>query len=387
MSVKICSIGVVSAIGIGVEQNLCSLLSQRCGIGSNTLFETSIGMPVAQIPLKNKELAQLLGINEVKHSRTALLGAIAAREAMKTVSIAEEKRVGLINSTSVGGMDLSEEFYRDFINNSSSGRLRNIVGHDTASSTDFIAQMCGIDGFRTTISTACSSSANAVIMGAMMLERGLLDYVLVGGTDSLCRFTLCGFNSLMILDSELCRPFDQSRTGLNLGEGAGFLLLTKDIDADAICTLSGYANANDAHHQTASSVEGQGAFLAMVNALKSAGLNAECIDYINLHGTGTVNNDSSETAAIKRIFKDIPRCSSTKSYTGHTLAAAGALEAIYSVFAITNNCCFSNLRFSSPIDNGIIPIKQIEKNIEIKHVLSNSFGFGGNCSTLIFSKL
>ncbi len=385
MSIKVCGIGVVSAIGISVEQNLKSLLNHKYGIAENTLFNTSIGVPVARVDLNNNELKTLLNIKKSNVSRTALLGAIAAREAMKGANISG--RVGFINSTSVGGMDFSEKFYEDFINDNSKGNLKDIVGHDCASSTNFIAKYCGIEGFRTTISTACSSAANAVIMGAMMLEKGMLDYVLVGGTDALCRFTLCGFNSLMILDSELCRPFDKSRNGLNLGEGAGYLLLTKKNDSKAICTLSGYANANDAHHQTASSEEGEGAYLAMSKALKIANLNPESIDYINLHGTGTENNDLSETAAIKRLFTEIPPCSSTKSYTGHTLAAAGALEAVYSVLSIFERHRFANLRFNTAIDEGLIPICKSQSEVEVKNVLSNSFGFGGNCSSLIFSSI
>ncbi len=386
MSIKVCGIGVISAIGVGVEQNLESLLEHRCGIGSNTLFDTSKAVPVARVALDNQELKELLGVRAERNiSRTALLGAVAASEALSQVD--PKGRVGLINSTSVGGMDLSEEFYRGFIQDLSKGRLRDIVGHDCASSTDFIAEVCKIDGYRTTISTACSSAANAVIMGAMMLERGLLDYVLVGGTDSLCRFTLCGFDSLMILDKELCRPFDRDRSGLNLGEGAAYLLLTKDSSAKAICRLTGYANANDAHHQTASSAEGEGAYLAMSRALSMANIESSAIDYINLHGTGTQNNDQSESTAISRIFRDVPPCSSTKSYTGHTLAAAGALEAVYSTLAIRDGHRFANLRLSNSIDGGVKPIERVQSGVEIRSVLSNSFGFGGNCSSLIFSAL
>ncbi len=386
MSVRVCGIGVVSALGVGAEQNLSALLSKSCGIGQNTLFDSSIGVPVARVALDNTELKALLDVEGQTISRTALLGAVAAREAMDSVTIPEGKRVGLVNSTSVGGMDLSEEFYREYLADSAKGRLRDIVGHDCAWGTDFVAQSCGIDGFRTTISTACSSAANAVSMGAMMLERGVLDYVLVGGADALCRFTLCGFNSLMILDKELCRPFDESRAGLNLGEGAAYLLLTKDKRAESICSLSGYANANDAHHQTASSEGGEGAYLAISKAMEMAGLGSMDIDYINLHGTGTQNNDSSESAAIKRVFEVLPPCSSTKGYTGHTLAAAGALEAVYSVLSIANGCRYASLRFQTPIEGGITPICESEK-VGVQHVLSASFGFGGNCSSLIFSAL
>ncbi len=389
MGIKVCGIGVVSAIGVGCEESLNSLRQERCGISNNTLFSSSITTPVGEVKLSNKELKERLGVDATQTiSRTALLGALAAREAMQSVENLEVKRVGLINSTTVGGMDLTEEFYREFSKEPSKGRLRGVVGHDCATSTEFIANICNITGFTTTISTACSSAANAVIMGARMLERGMLDYVLVGGVDSLCRFTLCGFNSLMILDKELCRPFDQSRKGLNLGEGAGYLLLTKEEGARSICTLAGYANANDAFHQTASSQSGDGAYLAMMEAVKLAGIEPGEIDYINLHGTGTENNDSSESAAIKRLFTEstIPPCSSTKSYTGHTLAASGGVEAIFSVLALTHNVIYGSLRVQTPIAEGVEVVTKTQEGVSLRHILSSSFGFGGNCSSLIFSR-
>ena len=389
MNIKICGIGVVSSIGIGYVENLDSLLNQRCGIGRNTLFNTSIDVPVGEVKLSNNSLKELLGVQQsITISRTALLGAIAAQEAMNEIDIPQNKRIGFINSTSVGGMDLSEEFYREFNADRTKGRLRDIVGHDCSASTDFIAKQCGITGFRTTISTACSSAANAIIMGARMLESDMLDYVLVGGVDALCRFTLCGFNSLMILDRELCRPFDKNRNGLNIGEGAGYLLLTKEKCADSYCSLVGFANANDAFHQTASSTNGEGAYLAMSEALRVANIDASKIDYINLHGTGTGNNDLSETESIKRVFTEsaIPPCSSTKSYTGHTLAASGGVESVYSVLSIMKGVRYANLRFETPIDNGLTPITETQMGQDVSFVLSNSFGFGGNCSSLIFSK-
>ncbi|MEG1036963.1 MAG: beta-ketoacyl-[acyl-carrier-protein] synthase family protein [Mucinivorans sp.] len=387
MFIRVCGIGLVSAIGVGSAENFSSLLSSNCGIGALTLFDSAVDVPVGQVKRTNGQLKELLGIAQTTTiSRTALLGAIAAREAIDDAQIPTGSRIGLISSTTVGGMDLSENFYADFRNNPNSGRLRDIVGHDCGSSTEFIARQCGITGFRTTISTACSSAANAVIMGAEMLKCDMLDYVLVGGVDSLCRFTLNGFNSLMILDKGLCRPLDRDRNGLNLGEGAGYLVLAKNT-TKSYCSLSGYANANDAFHQTASSDNGQGAYLSMCGAIERAGILPCEIDYINLHGTGTQNNDSSEMAAVGRVFgDDVPPCSSTKCYTGHTLAAAGAIEAVYSILAIQNGVRYANLRFENPIEGAASPLTQIQRGVTIKNVLSNSFGFGGNCSSLIFSK-
>jgi 3-oxoacyl-[acyl-carrier-protein] synthase-1 len=221
----------------------------------------------------------------------------------------------------------------------------------------------------------------------------MLDIVVAGGTDSLSKFTLNGFNSLMILDNKPCRPFDANRNGLNLGEGAGFVVLVSDR-VKHTCGLrpesfvSGFANTNDAFHQTASSPEGRGSFGAMQQALAMSGIKPGDIDYINLHGTGTLNNDLSEGTAVKRLYGDrFPRLSSTKAFTGHTLGASGGIEAVFSILAIRNQCVLPNLRFENPIPElGIQPQVRYESGLEIDHVMSNSFGFGGNCSSIVFSK-
>ena len=183
--------------------------------------------------------------------------------------------------------------------------------------------------------------------------------------------------------------FRCNRTGLNLGEGAGYLLLQREEDADSYyCRLAGFSNRNDAHHQTASSAEGNGAYLAMSEALKMANLAPENVAYINAHGTGTGNNDASESAAFVRLFgNNVPPFSSTKAFTGHTLAAAGGVEAVLSVLAIKLGCRYPNLNFTTPIPEfGLTPICKYEENVQVDSVLTNSFGFGGNCSSLLFTR-
>ena len=286
-------------------------------------------------------------------------------------------------------MDLTEHFFEKFMENHSAGRLRDVRMHDCAASTQKIAEHCGINGYQTTISTACSSAANAVIVGAKLLKHNIVDYVIVGGTDALSAFTLNGFKSLMILDENPCRPFDTTRAGLNLGEGAGYLLLQREEDVDSYyCRLAGYSNRNDAHHQTASSAEGNGAYLAMSSALQMANISSSDISYINAHGTGTGNNDASESAAFVRLFgQNVPPFSSTKGFTGHTLAAAGGVEAVLSVMAIKLGCRYPNLNFTTPIpEYGLTPVCKFEENIVVDSVLTNSFGFGGNCSSLLFTR-
>lgn len=394
--IAITGMGIISAIGNNVMENLNSLKSGQHGISDITLFETRHkgNIKTGEIKLSNEELTEMLqlkGNNDA--TRTALLGMIAAKEAVENSGISDinQYKTGLISSTSVGGMDVTEKYfytYEDFPE-----KQQYIHSHDAGNSSLLIADYLGLKGMVSTISTACSSAANAIMMGAKLIRNGVLDRVIVGGTDSLSKFTLNGFNTLMILTDSYNTPFDNDRKGLNLGEAAAFIVLESDEvvkkeNKKVLGYLSGYGNANDAHHQTASSENGQGAFLAMEKALKVSGLNKEQIDYINVHGTATPNNDLSEGIAMIRIFGEgnVPEFSSTKAFTGHTLAAAAGIEAVYSLLAIQNNLIFPNLNFKTKMTEfDLTPITELkEKNIS--HVLSNSFGFGGNCSTLIFSE-
>ncbi len=387
--------GIISSIGTGVEENLHSLTTGKHGISEISLFETRHAghIKTGEIRLSNKELLQKLQLSEDSNAtRTALLGMVAAREAVEHAGISDINayRTGLISSTSVGGMDITEKYfytYEDFPE-----KQKYIDAHDAGNSSLMIAEDLGLKGLVSTISTACSSAANAIMMGAKLIKNGVLDRVIVGGTDSLSKFTLNGFSTLMILTDSYNTPFDNDRKGLNLGEAAAFIVLESDEvvkkeNKKVLGYLSGYGNANDAHHQTASSENGQGAFLAMEKALAVSGLQKEEIDYINVHGTATPNNDLSEGIAMIRIFGEgqVPDFSSTKAFTGHTLAAAAAIEAVYSLLAIQHNLIFPNLNFKTRMEEfDLTPVTALKQK-NIHHVLSNSFGFGGNCSTLIFS--
>jgi len=396
--VFVTGIGLISAIGNNVRETLESVYLERSGLGYSeylsTIFKNEI--PVAEVKLSNEKLGEELGLHSSQaYTRTALLGLIAAKEAILNAQLENisDARTGLVSASSVGGMDRSELFYKEFLHDNNKGRLRNIIGHDCGDSTAKIAEYFCINGFVTTISTACSSAANSIMLGARLIKNNILDRVIVGGVDALTTFTLNGFNSLMILDRQPCRPFDETRSGLNLGEGAGFLVLESERilekkDKKIYCEVKGYGNACDAFHQTASSPEGDGAKLAMLKALETARLSPADISYINAHGTGTPNNDLSEGKAIENVFgSSAPFFSSTKSFTGHTLGASGAIEAVLSVLAIEHNLIFPNLNFSKQMNElKIAPVNRLMKNIEVKNVLSNSFGFGGNNTSLIFSK-
>lgn len=391
----IAGMGIVSAIGNGLLANLQSLSTQKAGIGEMKWLQSvhKGELPVGEVKCSNEDLASACGL-PAHLPRTALLSCVAAYEALLDAGWEKsfDSRTGFISANTVGGMDKTENFFKVFSKDKAAGKLIDVVHHECGAITELVANHMGIRHFVSTVSTACSSSANAIFTGARMIRSGLLDFALVGGADALTRFTLNGFNTLLILDKELCKPFDENRRGLNLGEGAAYLLLAseaglKQLGKKSSVIVSGYANANDAFHQTASSPEGTGSLLAMKGALEFAGLQPKEIDYINLHGTGTQNNDIAEGTAIRLLFEGCyPKMSSTKSYTGHTLGASGAIEAVYSVLAIQHGVIFPNLRLQTVMKElPFQPVTQVLSNQEIRNVMSNSFGFGGNCSSLIFS--
>jgi 3-oxoacyl-(acyl-carrier-protein) synthase len=394
--VAITGMGIISAIGNTVEENYISLLNNKTAISSieNILTIHSDVIKVGEIKKTNKELSDLLQLpDDNNFSRTAMLGVFAAKQAIHNAGITSinEYKTGLISATSVGGMDMTERYYYDYFHNEET--VKYISCHDGGDVAHKIANELGLKGMVTTISTACSSAANAIMLGARLINLGKLDRVVVGGTDALAKFTINGFKTLMILSDGYNMPFDNDRKGLNLGEAAAFLVLESDEivnreNKKVLARVSGFGNANDAFHQTASSENGDGAFLAMEKAFQVANLKPEQIDYINVHGTATPNNDLSEGRALVRIFgeENVPEFSSTKPFTGHTLAAAAAIEAVYSVLAIQNNVVFPNLNFKTKMEEFKLIPQTTLKNKNIDHVLSNSFGFGGNCSTLIFSK-
>lgn len=394
--VAITGMGIISAIGNNVAENFDALINQKKGITRVDNIKTiqREEIMVGEIKFTNDELIAQLGLPpENNFSRTAMLGVIAAKEAIAQAGITDIKKykTGIVSGTSVGGMDMTEKYYYQYLTEKEPQKY--IESHHAGDSTQKIAEQLGIEeSFVTTISTACSSAANAIMLGARLIKSGKLDRVVVGGADCLSKFTINGFKTLMILSDTFNTPFDENRKGLNLGEAAAYLVLESDKvvkteNKKVLAYVKGYGNANDAFHQTASSDNGDGATLAMKKALKVANLNPSDIDYINAHGTATGNNDLSEGRAILRIFKnEMPEFSSTKAYTGHTLAAAGAIEAVYSVLALQENVIFPNLNFKTQMKEfNLIPQTELKKK-ELNTVLSNSLGFGGNCSTVIYSK-
>lgn len=389
--------GVVSAIGVGKEATLEALKAHRTGVAPVSYLDTEHReCIVGEVKLTNEEMMQRLHIDPSTPTvRTSLLGMLALRECLgqARLSAADLSDVALISGTTVGGMDKSEQFYLDYFDQPSAADTAYIRTHDCGASTELIADHVGRFGFTTSISTACSSAANAFVLGANMIKAGEYDCVVVGGAECLSKFHLNGFNTLMILDQQPCRPFDATRAGLNLGEGAAYLVLETEESArrrgvEPLAELKGYANSCDAFHQTASSPDGDGAYHAMSGALAMAGLQPSDVQYVNAHGTGTPNNDPSECMAMRRLFAGhLPAFSSTKGFTGHTTSASGSIESVFSILALQHQFLPVSLNWQSPIEPDLVPVTEATETPAhpLRHVLCNAFGFGGNDTSLLFS--
>lgn len=388
--------GIISAIGTNKIETLSALLNQKTGIEPVKYLQTChTKCLVGEVKRSNAEMREVLNIPlSETYIRSSLIGINAVKEALQQAQLKDLNylNISLISSNTVAAMDDVERYYMDFLNNNSKNRIIELI--DCGACTEQIADFFG--GFKmiSTISTACSSSANAMIMGANLIETGRADIVVAGGVECLSRYHLNGFNSLMLLDKNLCKPFDRDRSGINLGEGAGYLVLESADSVQKrgiipIGKVSGYCNACDAYHPTATSKNGTGPYIAMKGALISAGLLPDDIDYINAHGTGTQNNDLTEGLAVMKLFGDkIPPLSSVKAFMGHTTSAAGGCEAVISLLVLENNFLPINLNYINKIEeHSFTPITNSLSIRPINNILSNSFGFGGNDSSIILSKI
>jgi 3-oxoacyl-[acyl-carrier-protein] synthase-1 len=388
--------GVVSAVGLGKAATLDALVNRQTGVEPVKYLRTShAGLPVGEVKYGNDEFREMLRIPPSEaFIRSSLLAIPAVKEALEQARLDDRSslRTAFLSGITVGGMDQAERMYSDFLNNDSKNDYIEL--NDCGACTEQIAAFVG--GFRmtSTIVTACSSSANTIMMGVDLIETGRADIVVAGGTECLSRYHVNGFNTLMILDREICKPFDRDRAGINLGEGAGYLVLETAVSAARrgvapIGKIAGYSNVCDAYHPTASSPDGLGPYLAMKGAIDDAGLKPEDIDYINAHGTGTPNNDLTEGLAAMRLFGDsVPPLSSLKAYTGHTTSAAGGFEAVVSLLAIEHNFLPVNMNFRNRIEeHNFAPVTDPVPARPVRRVLSNSFGFGGNDSAIVLSKV
>ncbi|HEY2676471.1 MAG TPA: beta-ketoacyl-[acyl-carrier-protein] synthase family protein [Steroidobacteraceae bacterium] len=381
-----------SCLGRGVSPTLSSLLEQRSGL-SRCEFETvKIDTYVGEVAgVDEQHLPAALRIFDCRNNRLAELalqqdGFLEA--ALACAARWGRARVGVFLGTSTAGMLQTELAYR--ARDPQSGALPESYEYATTQNTfsiaDYMRRRCGVEGPAAVVSSACASSAKVFGSARRMIEAGIIDAAIVGGTDSLCLTTLYGFHSLQLSSSAPCRPFDVARDGISIGEAAAFALLERlpeNPNANSVL-LYGIGESSDAYHMSAPHPEGLGAKSAMQAALSAAALEPGDIDYINLHGTGTPSNDRSESQAVTSLFGPTTPCSSTKGATGHTLGAAGALEAVISALCIQHGLMPGGVH-TSRIDP-TLTAHYIKDNrfSSVKRVLSNSFGFGGtNCSLIL----
>ena len=387
----ITGLGIVAATGCGVGATWNAIRSGQSGLKPLTLFASP---RYGQI-LAGEMPGDLTALGAPAHgSRSDQLGWLAAREAVGSAGINFKtcaERAGVVLGCSVGGSFDSERFLTTLIKRGKM-RARPTRFHECASVVDLIADEFGLFGPGLAVATACSSGALAIATAAEMIQAGEADVMLAGGADSLSRMTWGGFHSLLLVDAAGCRPFDAGRAGTSMGEGAGVLVLEAEEfarrrGAKILARLSGWGASCDAHHATAPHPEGAGAVAAMQAALRRAGLEASAINYVNAHGTGTRDNDLAESKALKTVFGDgVPPVSSTKRFFGHALAASGAIEAVVCVEALRRQEIPPNPGFTT-LDPaiGLAPVTEL-RHAPLTHVMSNSFGFGGNNAVLIFSQ-
>lgn len=392
-SIVVTGTGIITPLGNSLSENREALKKGKSGFSSVEIFPTKYSslLPFGEIKISSENLKQQLGVTEKGVTRTTLLALHAFQQAIQQSGITagelQSDRTALISGNTVGGMCMSDELYMD--GNSNKVGSEYVSAYNLSAVNMYIQQRYNIGGIINTFNTACSSGANAIMYGARLINNGYADVAIVGGTDALSKFTINGFNSLNILSAEPCRPFDNARSGLNLGEGAAFLVLEKEENIGTKKTyarLCGWSNTNDAFHPSSLSDDGEGPYLAMKTALEVAGIQPAQISFINTHGTATENNDEKESVAMQHLFGNVPAFASTKSNIGHTLGAAGAVESVFSILNIIHQEVYTNLRFEKPIETtGLVPVTEY-REAEINYVMNNSFGFGGNCSSLIFSK-
>lgn len=388
--IAITGMGAICALGNDVDALTKSLIAGTRGI--KPLQHLDLGFPdlvFGEVGLSNADLLALLKgtVKGPPRSRTALLALVAAFSAIGKDH--DERDTVVISASTVGGMDLSEQHFTEW----KAGDLTNAndaAEHPVGSHTAHVGNAIGTKAMHTTISTACSSSANAMILGAQLLRTGRAKRVLVGGSDALCKFTVEGFRALSAMDTGVTKPFSNERNGMNLGEAAAYLVMEREADAvgsghQILAYFGGGANRNDAHHQTATSPEGNGPYAAMRDALALAGLSPDDVDHINAHGTGTDNNDITELAAMERLFNKVPQYTTTKALTGHTLAAAGALEAVISIICMREGIIpVGHATSESITGHTAMPIPNTIRR-PLRNVLSNSFGFGGNDTAIVLT--
>jgi 3-oxoacyl-(acyl-carrier-protein) synthase len=386
----ITGLGVIAAPGCGMDEIWPVIAAGQSGLKPLTLFPSP---RYGQIPV-GEITRDLTALGAPLHgSRSDRLAWLAARDALRSANLDPKSvadRTGVLLGSSVGGTYDTERFLTALIKEKKM-RARPTRFHECFSPVDVVADAFGLLGPSFAIATACSSGALAIATAAELIQSGQADVMLAGGTDSLSHTTWAGFHSLLLVDSQGCRPFDAARSGMSFGEGAAVLIIeteehARKRGAKILARLSGWGASCDAHHVTSPHPDGAGALAAMQSALRRAGLTPADIGYVNAHGTGTRDNDVAEGKALKSLFgANVPPFSSTKRFFGHSLAASGAIEAVVCIEALRRQQLPGNPGFTQPdLAIGLTPVTEM-RAAKLTHVMSNSFGFGGNNAVLLFS--
>jgi len=376
------------AIGSGLDAVRKSITDNRTGLSNEAWFDCELDTWLGRVQELDSAHPELPPEWQSRNNRLAHAG-VRQDEFSQHVAAAIERfgagRIGLAVGTSTSSIGRSEQGYRHLDENSRfPPEFRQREVHNPHAPGAFLQQLLGIDGPASTISTACSSSAKVFATAARWLELNICDAVVVGGVDSLCQSVIYGFNSLQLIANDLCKPFDRHRSGINLGEAAGFALLSREPLDDSGIRLLGYGESSDAHHMSSPHPEGLGAELAMQAAIKRSELEFKQLGYVNLHGTGTRVNDSIESRICLKLLAADTLVSSTKGWTGHTLGAAGICEAILTINALCSGVLPGNINTSDPLAEISSQLLLETTTRQIRYAMSNSFGFGGNNCSLVF---
>ena len=391
-TIVVTGIGVVSPYGVGLDCLQAGILSGKCCLAPTKDLYPGFEGSTAQV----SGLPSLQNESGPRYSRSDRLAMVAARDALGNLDCEDTvlRGSGVFMASTVAGLsEIDPEIADDPAAWYRGGGLARAASYPAARVADAVGEYMGVRGPRCAISAACASSAMAIALAANMLLDGAAPMMLAGGSDALCPFTLSGFNSLQALDPDPCRPFDQNRKGLNLGEGAAVLVLetlerAEARNANILAVLRGWAMTNDAFHSTAPQTQGNGLADCMRLAMEMAEVPGDGIGYVNAHGTGTPLNDIAETNAYETVFRKRRRpvpVSSTKSYFGHCLGAAGALEAIIAIIAVRCGALLPTLRLTDPIESPSVDwLRGKVLCQEVPPAMSVSAGFGGSNAALIF---
>ncbi|MEO5813564.1 MAG: beta-ketoacyl-ACP synthase [Rhodanobacter sp.] len=380
-----------SAMGRGLHAHVDALRSERTALRANNFSRSPLACWIGRVDgVEDAPLPAAHASWECRNNRLAWLG-LQQDDFFAHVLEARARyganRIALLLGTSTSSIGATEEAYRtlDADGGFAHAMLRPAI-HTPHSLSAFVSVALGLEGPCLTISTACSSSAKAFASAERMIRLGVVDAAVVGGVDTLCDSVLFGFNALELVSRAPCRPFDATRDGISIGEAAGFALLERVDTAAHAPQLIGYGESSDAHHMSTPHPDGLGAELALRAALSHAALQPRHVDYINLHGTASTKNDEVEAALVSRVFPTSTRASSTKGFTGHTLGAAGILEAAITLLAITHDLIPGNLGGTTPDPACGPQFAWHNQQQRVAVALSNSFGFGGNNACLAFAR-